>query len=271
MKKRFCYFMLSVITTVCFLSCSNEDSEQLLFSSEFENSDIATKAVEKDSVVVEYFTNTLMYKDEKYSYQCKSVNDSIIVLDEKVSKLLVKIFDNQNSVSLNIKDGVTEYFDSQEDFYDKYGIKLLDSVDDLQKSTRDKHDDTKAYAILYDDSGFHDTNLELDIRNEYDSFNIPYMKDKGLNDKVSSLKVQYYYPDVNYCAILTVWEDSSYNNQDNNKTKHRTNFIATHENSTPEWGKLKNVQCFNAHDSWNDRISSLTFRIGSITSIPGEY
>jgi len=108
-------------------------------------------------------------------------------------------------------------------------------------------------------------------KNPYDIYEIPYMKSVGLNDKVSSLMVRYNMDDPNGCAILTVWEDSNFNHDDNDRTKHRTNFVATYTERTKAVGNLKNVSCFNAHDSWNDRISSISFHVGYADSLPKEY
>ena len=55
------------------------------------------------------------------------------------------------------------------------------------------------------------------------------------------------------------------------RTKHRTNFVATHSSRIKAVYNLKKVSCFNAHDSWNDRISSISFHVGYADSLPEEY
>lgn len=51
----------------------------------------------------------------------------------------------------------------------------------------------------------------------------------------------------------------------------RTNFVATHSSRTKAVYNLKKVSCFNAYDSWNDRISSISFHVGYADNLPEEY
>lgn len=271
MKSITYFFGLLFIAANCFSSCSNEeDIIDPTANKHIQN--IQTKATQEES---EIFTYTIIYKDKEYKTLCESRNDSLFILDEDIDNLQKRIFSNPKSASLVLSDDVIEYFDSQEEFLNKYGIRELTKAEEekvrLRPQTRDPQYNSLAYAVLFDDTRFRDTRYEMDITDPDQDFTIKKLKDYGMNDKTSSIKVQYTLGDENYCAILTVWEDSDFNYGDNDKTKHRTNFIATWRHTKQEWGNLKKIYCFNAHDSWNDRISSCAFRIGAVGSAPPEY
>lgn len=265
-------FIISFVVTICY-SCS----ELTDILPESQNDFYETKSV----MDTETFTKTIVYKGKVYKSVCESRNDSIYYENKEVERLLNDIYSNPNSVSFVQNEEVTLYFDSQEDFLKKYDITFLpeNSINENEPLLRKVQPsgpkyNSIAYAILYDDTKFDDTFIEFSLTEIEDSEPVTQMKDHALNDKVSSLKVQYTYSGVDYktyCALLTVWEDSNYNSGDHNKTKHRTNFIATHENRYLEVSNLKKVSCWNAHDSWNDRISSLNFHIGIINSLPEVY
>lgn len=262
------FIVLFVVTM--FFSCS--ETNDVLPESQF---------VTKSMIDVETFTKTIVYKGEVYTSICESRNDSIFYQNQEVESLLNEIYSNPNSVSFVQNEEVTLYFDSQEEFLHEYGITFLseDSVKEMssiqtKSAPNGPQYNSIAYSVLYDDTKFKDTYLELDLTDIDHLHSVTRMKDHALNDKVSSLKVQYTYYGNDYkslCALLTVWEDSDFNSGDRDKTKHRTNFIATYNNRYYEVANLKRVSCWNAHDSWNDRISSLVFHIGVIGNLPEEY
>lgn len=92
------------------------------------------------------------------------------------------------------------------------------------------------------------------------------MSNKNLNDKVSSLAVSYNGTNKDVCAVLTIWEDSDYNNGDNDRTKHRISVIATYDQRKVMYPDLKKIKCIGSSNSWNDRISSLSFHFGYVDS-----
>lgn len=266
-------FTLFFVVGYCLSSCSSEeDIINPSINKHNQTSLTQTKALTEES---EIFTYTIIYHDKEYKTLCESRNDSLFILDEDIDNLQKQIFANPNSASLVLSDDVVEYFDSQEDFLNKYGIRDLTKAEEekvrLRPQTRDPQYNSIAYAVLFDDTKFRDTRYEMDISDPDQDFTIKRLKDYGMNDKTSSIKVQYTLNDENYCAILTVWEDADFNFGDNDKTKHRTNFIATWRHAKQEWGNLKHIYCLNAHDSWNDRISSCAFRIGAVGSAPPAY
>lgn len=121
---------------------------------------------------------------------------------------------------------------------------------------------------LWDDTNFKDTYREFHIKDYYTSHDIRILKDYGLNDKVSSLKIHNKLTNYSLIAIVTVWEDSNFNHGDHDRTKHRMNFYAN-SNGIGSYGNLKKIPCGGS--SWNDRISSFSFHIGYQSSLPSTY
>lgn len=136
-----------------------------------------------------------------------------------------------------------------------------------------RHQDANAlaYFALYDDTGFKDTEFYKNITQPTDYYDNNFIKSIGLNDKVSSLAVGYNGADADLCAVLVVWEDSNYNNGENDRTKHRISIVASKDNPQVSYANLKKLPCINAHDSWNDRISSISFHIGYFDSRLKDY
>ena len=128
-----------------------------------------------------------------------------------------------------------------------------------------------AYCALFDDKGYKDTHIHQNFTSLTDYYDQEKMKNVGMNDKTTSLAVAYNGSDSTICAVLTVWEDTDYNYGDNNRTKHRMNFVASYNNPTMGWPNLKHVPCLTGGDSWNDRISSISFHFGHYGSFLPEY
>ena len=119
-----------------------------------------------------------------------------------------------------------------------------------------------AYCALFDDKGYKDTHIYQNFTSLTQFYDQERMQNIGLNDKVTSLAVAYNGNDSTICAVLTVWEDTDYNHGDNNRTKHRMNFVASYYSPTMGWRNLKQVPCLTGNDTWNDRISSISFHFG---------
>lgn len=119
-----------------------------------------------------------------------------------------------------------------------------------------------AYCALFDDKGYKDTHIYQNFTSLTQFYDQERMQNIGLNDKVTSLAVAYNGNDSTICAVLTVWEDTNYNHGDNNRTKHRMNFVASYYSPTMGWRNLKQVPCLTGNDTWNDRISSISFHFG---------
>ncbi|WP_455665590.1 hypothetical protein [Phocaeicola sp.] len=286
MKIRFVFWL---VTTIVMVSSSCTSDDEFMLVEKTLASSVARASVED----IDTFTVYAIYKDVKYNSAVISKGDSLFYLDENFNKLMETIKSVPGSVSFIQNDSCAEYFDSQDDFFIKYGIRELTEKEksnlenvrrlnvsypfsrsitgNYQDAYNKMESNDLIYVALFDDTYYSDTRLYIHIKNPYDVYEIPYMKSVGLNDKVSSLMIRYNMDDPNGCAILTVWEDSNFNHDDNDRTKHRTNFVATYTQRTQSVGNLKKVSCFNAHDSWNDRISSISFHVGYADSLPKEY
>lgn len=291
MKKQIKFILVFAISSMGLVSCA--DDEEFTSWEQIDGvTPISRQAIEE--VETDTFMVHAIYKDEDYYSVAVSRNDSIFYMDDSFNNLMARMEVASESASFVRTDGSIEYFDSQEDFYHKYGIRELTDeemnrclnaerlnvtyrsgsrgiVANHQAALAQMNDDDLIYAGVYDDTYYSDTHLFMHITDPYQLIEYPRLKNQGLNDKISSLVVLYNMSDKDLCAILTVWEDSDYNTDDHDRTKHRTNFVATYTNPTKTVGNLKNVPCFNAHDSWNDRISSLSFHLGYADSLLEEY
>lgn len=275
------------------ISCSSDEDYETLSNQqdEYTTSSIAVDGEEESDT----FTVHAIYKGIDYSSAAVSDCDRIYYQDQSFIDLMERIENTEGSVSFVLNDSVVEYFDSQDEFCEKYGIRELTeeekarcanaerlNTNETAPSTRgivSKHNaaigqmnpDDLAYCGVYDDTYYSDTHIFMHLTDSMQVYTINKLKKYKLNDKISSLVVMYNMKDPELCAILTVWEDSNYNYGDHDRTKHRTNFIATKNSPINTVGNLKKVSCFNAHDSWNDRISSLSFHLGYADSLPKEY
>lgn len=285
MKTKFAFLLAASLLGVT--SCTEDEA----LESEMQSVGFpASRAMVEE---VDTFTTYATYKGREYSSVAIARNDSLFYMDEEFNRLMETIAAVPGAVSFVQNDSCVVYFDSQEEFLTAYGIRELDGTEkeklqrvsrlndflpasrgmiaNYQNAYNQMESDDLIYAALFDDTNYSDTHLYLHIKNPDIIIEYPHMKDVGLNDKVSSLMVRYNMDDPDCCALLTVWEDSDYNKGDNDRTKHRTNFVATHSSRTKAVYNLKKVSCFNAHDSWNDRISSISFHVGYTDSLPKEY
>lgn len=272
---------------MCLTNCSNDDE----VLSSIQNKLTKTEELDSDT-----FTVHAIYKGADYRTMAVSKGSNIFYQNQEFINLMDKISSIPSSVSFIQSDSVIEYFDSQEDFLAKYGIRELTETEKtrcinaerlnakitLPSTTRgitDKYEaaagqmelDDLAYCGVYDDTYYSDTHIFMHIKDAFKVHDYQYLKDNDLNDKISSIMIIYNMKDPELCAILTVWEDSYYNKGDHNREKHRANFIATLKHPTNGIGSLKKVSCFNSSDSWNDRISSLSFHLGYADNLPKEY
>lgn len=127
------------------------------------------------------------------------------------------------------------------------------------------------YCGVFDDNTFSDTHIFSNLTSFDDIFDAQNLKSYNLNDKITSLAVGYNGTEDGVCAVLTVWEDTHFNFEDNDRTKHRVSFIATYDNRKISWSNLKSLPCINSGNSWNDRISSLCFHFGYYNNYWKDY
>ncbi len=127
------------------------------------------------------------------------------------------------------------------------------------------------YCALFDDNTFSDTHVSKNLMNFDDIYDITDLKKYSLNDKVTSVAVGYNGTDDGICAVLTVWEDTFFNFEDYDRTKHRVSFISTYSDKRVSWKNLKSLPCINSGNSWNDRISSFSFHFGYYNNYLKDY
>lgn len=124
---------------------------------------------------------------------------------------------------------------------------------------------------MFDDTNFKDTHIARNINTVHTRDESDYMKNIGLNDKVSSLAVGYFGDAQDMCSVLTVWEDSYFNYGDVDRQKHRISFVADSNNRKVSRNNLKNIMCLNSGKNWNDRISSYSFNMGIFNTHLKDY
>lgn len=215
---------------------------------------------------VEYYTLHVIYEDKDYYSLCKIDGDSTFVLDEELKAFLAEM-ESRNFSIVAHNDSTIEYCKEKED------VMPSSEISEIMTKAGPVQGDI-ACLDLWDDTNFRDTHREFHIKSNSELFDIPVLKDYGLNDKVSSLKIQNTMSistaTTNLIAIVTVWEDSDFNYGDHDRTKHRMNFYAA-PGQIGSYENLKKIPCGSSSSSWNDRISSLSFHIGYKYSMPTTY
>lgn len=266
MKHSFIFILLSLL----FVACS--DSRE----PEFKN-------LENESL--DTFQVHIRFQGKDYLSKAYEQNGSNVYENPEIIEILEQIEQIPTAVSVVNPDGTVEYFTNDSEMQKQHKFKILKSTD--IESFQKEHPNfsnlisTRATDIanctMYDDDNFKDTNYTMTLTSlfdieefavlDYDYSNNPI----GLNDKITSLLINYNISDPELCAILVVWEDTRFNYGDNDRTKHRTYFLANSTNPHARYANLKAYPCFNSRDSWNDRISSVSFHIGYSNSLPSNY
>lgn len=234
----------------------------------------------------EPFTMKVRYKGTIYTTEARlNMNDEIEYSDSDFSRIMAEIDALDDVEAMVLEDEIVDYFDMSDHKASKAIHKLREKIDssarcdirELIPSTRAmdpyrfQTTDAIGYFAMFDDSGFKDTKVCANLKNLYDVNDCEYMHDIGLNDKVSSVAVAYVGTNSEICSVLTVWEDSFYNNGDNDRTKHRISFVATKQNPNVSFSDLKKIKCINSSNSWNDRISSYSFAFGNYDNYLKDY
>lgn len=268
-------FLLGLMTSaVCMLSaCSNGDEPRVKDSS-------------NENKLEEICVLKVKYKNVMYDVTYKMEHDSIIYLDSEFRALYEnEISKLPNLAVLTYKDklnnDVVEYYETASELEKEAGIKYFNNnvVSDYYVSKSENNLLPKAgRAILYDDTNFKDRELILNIDYDY-LVSIANLKDyDNFNDKASAIRVFNFMKPNEYCSpsyahdyvekganlrtCLIGYEDSNF--------KGRALYcIATYadtektyvpETATHQDYKLKNI-------GWNDKISSLIFRIITVQKI----
>ena len=228
------------------------------------------------------FTVKARYKGIIYTSSAQFNEKNEIVYEDTEFQTLMESLSKKDYVETIVMDNeIVDYFDS-DDMAAQPALKALMKKVDASRKISVRKDiigsrssdgfqnmstEALGYFAIYDDDNFSDTNYYSNFTGLSEYYDQYSLKDIGLNDKVTSLVVSYNGTNSEVCSVLTVWEDSSYNHGDNDRTKHRISFIASAKNPRLSRPNLKNIPCLNSKDSWNDRISSLSFHFGNF----GEY
>lgn len=224
---------------------------------------------------VDTFSIHVIYNDQHYYSSCEIINDSIFIKNQELVSLQNRLSKLPGFTTLRIDYGIEEYFDSKEDFLKKYGIRDMKEIKyKNNRISRSSNELSIANAVMYEDKDARGKSYNMPIypSNPFKIYEHPNFNNGPIgNDEVSSLFVNYSFSEPDGCALLEVWENKNYNDNNTETSKHYTYFMASKAHPHHAEYNLKTVQCLNAHDSWNDRISSCKFYLSYIDVLPNPY
>lgn len=238
----------------------------------------------------EIFTQNIKYNGLVYRVLCGIKNDSLVYLDKTFNDLYVnEIALNEHLAMLAVcsdnGEDMIEFYDNASELEDAHNMEYFntDSVNEI--GSRAIEGPIVGRAILYDDKNYKDRSIVLDINKDL-FIAIPNLKDyAGFNDKTSSIRVfNFLLPNGSYTphiekpwmldkpispmkgsklrTCLISYEDSNYGGKvlycvaeyssDADINKPET---ATHQDH-----RLRSL-------GWNDKISSVVFRIVTLENI----
>lgn len=277
---------LMAIGLIAFSSCSEEEPQL---------------AAQSDSTQIndkEIFPLTMKYKGVTYDVEATINNDSLVILDKLVSDIYNReIKDNHTLAVLAHKadDGhdIVEYYASKQELEEKNNLNFLQRESKTIIPTRETKPidynlaaTTVGRAILYDDTDFKDRNVIIDIDKDYMQC-IPSLGSyDSFNDKTSAIRVfnmlkpdKYYSPSTAYPGVygdygrnlrtcLIGYENSNYGGKVLycvSKSYCAIDLAKLGTGVYHEDWKLGKI-------GWNDKISSVVFRIITTQNIAdGEY
>ncbi|MDE6804305.1 MAG: hypothetical protein K2J29_06715 [Muribaculaceae bacterium] len=229
------------------------------------------------------------YKENIYSTQAHLDSMENLVFEDTEFSEMMKMLQNREDIECVIlEDGIIDYFDNE----DMKSNPILNALttrasmvntpeltrsgcpnhsENLHNGYRFMDSDAVGYFGLFDDTNFKDTYFAKSVTSKYTVFDLPYTGDAGLENKISSVALAYEATDKDVCAVLTLWEDGSYNFGDIYRKSHRISLIATPSHPHVWHSNLKNVPCLNSSQSWNDRISSCSFHFGILGTSFKDY
>lgn len=234
------------------------------------------------------FTVKALYKDNEYTTSAYTLGDSVVYESQEFNRLVRELKNQDEVETFVLPDGTLWFTDAQDAARDKT-LKMAAPEEyrtlkakpaqlehaPMSRSASDPLEGIDASALAYcsvwDDNSYQDNHLIFNIDDYSKLCEYQYLRDLGMNDKISSVAMYNNISDSSLCAVMTVWEDSYFNFGDNDRTKHRINFVTTSANRTGLWPNLRQIPCINSGNTWNDRISSLSFHIGYASSLPKQY
>lgn len=261
------------------------------FGNSFKNYDHAGEVcvVQKGMPDKEPFTMKIRYKGKVYSTEAHLDMDENVIYDDKDFKDIITFLNTLEDLeAIVMDDEIVDYFDKS-DFETRSAVaslrKQIDAncdifpvknilftrANDGFQYYQDNYNSTIGYFAMFDDTNFKDTHIARNINTVHTRDESDYMKNIGLNDKVSSLAVGYFGDAQDMCSVLTVWEDSYFNYGDVDRQKHRISFVADSNNRKVSRNNLKNIMCLNSGKNWNDRISSYSFNMGIFNTHLKDY
>lgn len=279
MKKFRILYLLSLIAAV-FTSCSDESQSM---DSVYEMPDL--------SLYEETFSQNIKYKGMTYRVLCGIRNDSLEYLDKTFNELYInEISQNENLAMLAVcsdnGEDLIEFYDTAAELEDAHNMEYFntDSVGEIGSRALGT---IVGRAILYDDKNYRDRSIVLDI--DKDQFiAIPNLKNyAGFNDKTSSIRVfNFLQPNVMYTPQRLdghVWSSTEpltpmrgsqlrtclINFENSNYGGKVLYCVADYspdadinrpETATHQDNRLRSL-------GWNDKISSVVFRIVTLENI----
>ncbi|MDE6337390.1 MAG: hypothetical protein K2L34_12550 [Muribaculaceae bacterium] len=226
---------------------------------------------------MEPFEMKIRFKGKEYSTMAHlNIEEEIVMENPEFIETMNRIEAIDDIEAIVQEDGIVDYLDASDMEVKPTLVRLRQNIDastrcnilPLEAPTRAKDAfrlmtaNALGYYALFDDQDFSDSYYSSSCTDFNDVKDIDYMRDIGLNDKVTSLAVAYNGDNAEICAVLTVWEDSYFNFGDYDRTKHRISFIASKATPRISWPSLKKIKCMGSSNSWNDRISSFSFHFG---------
>lgn len=225
------------------------------------------------------FTQQIKYKGVLYTSEVRIDKDGNFTYLNRQFEQVMEEIDSNPSAQMLILDDTTLYYYDETDVLENNIYDDIISMNDenvIENSTRatgfeNMKDEYLGFGALYDNDNFKGTKIEHGLTDYLFSYNIPNLKHYGLNDKVTSIAVCYNGPDPIICTVLTIWEDSYYNNGDDNRSKHRISIIASKSNPRVTCPDLKKIKKIGSSKSWNDCITSFSLHFGYIDRFLKDY
>ena len=235
----------------------------------------------------EFFNLTVMFDGNTYSVPCMFENDSITYLDENFKKIYYERINSQKNLAalaykLDNGEYVVDYYKNQSELEQENGFSRYNQNEKPLSETRNGMSDpvsssTIGRAILYDDKNFADREVVLDI-DAKSQFLIPNLKVYAkFNDKTSSIRVFNFLKEETLYApfdnggvfkgeqlrtCLISYEDSGFNGKV---------IYCISKDSAPIGPPIALEAYHQDYDlkkiGWNDKISSVVFRIVPIVDI----
>lgn len=236
-------------------SPTNTESEKFLLKAKYKGS---------------YFSTEAMIDD----------NGDLSFFDSEYASLMEKIDSMKDAEMLVLEDETIYYYD-QEDIQNNLPYKDILSLDESENKTiypftradgfEYDEEGNLGYFAIFDNDHFKGANIYKGLTNFHFTHNLPNLKTHGMNDKVTSIAVGYNATDALVCSVLTIWEDTNYNNNDDNRSKHRISIIASKNSPKTALPDLKKIKKIGSSKSWNDCISAISFHFGYIDRLLLDY